>query len=143
MRDFIRALSIFSPHAHWLLRITVAAVFLYHGLTKFADLHGAAYQLGLSLSLALFVAILESAGALLVLLGGLGPDWATRFGGLCHTIVMVGAIVTVHMPRWDGANGGVEFPLTLLAISLFFVFRGNTIMRTPLYGLDRTESRLR
>ena len=26
-----------APYAHWLLRIALAAVFLYHGLTKFPN----------------------------------------------------------------------------------------------------------
>lgn len=119
-----------AKHARWLLRLSLAAVFLYHGLPKFQDLAGFATMAHLPLWVATLVALGEVGGSLLILLGGaMHRDSMTRLGGLALVPVMAGAIVLVHWPNgWNFMNGGIEFQVTLLAIALYFVFTGNGSM---------------
>ncbi len=121
------ALKSLSPYAHWLLRLAVAAVFLYHGPTKFVG----EPAMGMSPFIWYLVGAMETLGALLLLYGGFGADWATRLGGLLLIPVMLGAIFMVHWGQWSFVPseshpmGGMEFQVTLLAISLYFLIRGN------------------
>ncbi len=122
--DVLKSLS---PHAHWILRIVVAAVFLYHGPTKFMM----DPLMGMNPLMWYLVGAMETLGALLLLYGGLGPDWATRLGGLLLIPVMLGAIFMVHWGQWSFVAseshpmGGMEFQVTLLGIALYFLIRGN------------------
>lgn len=55
----------------------------------------------------LMLGIVEVGGALLLLWGGFGPDWATRISGLLLTVVMIGAIVMAHAQYgWSSVNMG-------------------------------------
>ena len=80
------------------------------------------------------ITLAEVAGALLILLGGVGPDWATRIGGPIFAAVMLGAVAVVHGQNgWNSINmgegnkgKGMEFQVLILAISLFFAFKGNS-----------------
>lgn len=122
-----------KPHAHWFLRIALASVFLYHGLTKFPALQGLSEMMGMPVFVVALLAIAETAGGLLVLLGGVGKDWMTRLGGLLILPVMLGAIFMVHLQHgWNSVNmgtgnmgRGMEFQFTLLMIALYFAARGN------------------
>lgn len=126
-----------APHAHWLLRIALASVFIYHGVSKFAGGLAVPPMLDLSSTVWALVALAEIAGGVLALAGGLVSgrpgDLATRAGGLVIIPVMLGAIAMVHWPRWNFAPapdqgfpmGGMEFQVTLLLIALYFVLRGN------------------
>lgn len=40
-----------APHAHWLLRFSLASVFLYHGITKFPMLGMLAYMMGMPVAM--------------------------------------------------------------------------------------------
>jgi putative oxidoreductase len=121
----------FAPYAHWLLRLALASVFLFHGIEKFFDLAGTAQMMD-SMTMAVVAAVLETGGGALVLIGGTGNDLLTRLGGLLIAPVMLGAIVTVHWGQWRFAAtethpmGGMEFQVTLLMVALYFVFVGNT-----------------
>lgn len=123
-------------YAHWLLRIGFAAVFLYHGLGKFPNLSGFAQMAGIPLFLALIVALFETGGGLLVLIGGISRnlDWATRLGGALVIPVMLGAIAKVHWPQWSFVPsethpmGGMEFQVVLTLLGLYFLIRGNADM---------------
>lgn len=57
-------------NAHWLLRIGLVSVFLYHGLLKFSNLQGFADMLPISYFEVVLVALAEVGGSLLLLLGG-------------------------------------------------------------------------
>jgi len=89
------------------------------------------------------LAIAETLAGVLILWGGVGPDWATRVAGLIISVDMLGAIILVHFPHgWNSVNMGVgnmgqgmEFPVTLLLISLYFIVVGN---RTSAPASDRT-----
>jgi putative oxidoreductase len=122
-----------APHAHWFLRLALGSVFLYHGLTKFPVLGGLAEMMGMPVFMVGLLAALEAAGAVLILLGGLGWDWMTRLGGLLLAPIMLGAIFMVHLQHgWNSVNmgtgnmgKGMEFQFTLLMIALFFLAVGN------------------
>ncbi len=128
----MEALKRLSPYAHWLLRIAVAAVFVYHGWGKITNPGGGA-MMGLSSTVWLVVGLLEAGGGLLVLAGGFLPDLVTRIGGVMLVIPMLGAISMVHWGRWSFVPsethpmGGMEFQVTLLLLALFFALVGNTV----------------
>lgn len=132
----MKALASISPHAHWLLRIALASVFLYHGLTKFPQLGGTSEMLGLPVAVVLVVALFEVVGVLLILAGGFLSDAMTRLGGLLIVPVMIGAIAMAHWPQWaftpseTHPTGGMEFQVTLTLIALYFLVRGNGAAET-------------
>lgn len=117
-----------ETHAHWLLRGILAAIFLYHGLTKLPQLELAAQFFEVPVGLFAVVAVLETSGAVLVFLGGFVGRSVTRLGVVLLAPVMIGAIALVHWPRWTFAPseshplGGMEFQLTLLVIMAFLAF---------------------
>ena len=124
-----------TGHAHWLLRATLASVFIYHGVIKLANLEGNAEMLGLSISTVLLVALAEAVGGALVLSGGFSKvtpaaAWLTRLGAIMLVPVMAGAIAMVHWGQWTFVPsqthpmGGMEFQVVLLLLSLYFVVTG-------------------
>jgi putative oxidoreductase len=128
----IQRLNDLAPHAHWLLRVALASVFLFHGIGKFMDLAGTAQMMG-GMPMAVLAAVMETGGGVLILAGGFGNDLLTRLGGLLIAPVMVGAIAMVHWGQWSFAPsdthpmGGMEFQVTLLMIALYFVLVGNSV----------------
>ena len=124
----------FTANAHWLLRISVVSVFLYHGILKFSNLQGFATKLPISYTEVVLVA-LANIGSVLVILGGFRndtlSDLATRIGAALNIPVMVGAIALVHWGRWNFVPtdthpmGGMEFQVTLALLMLYLVITGN------------------
>ena len=118
--DFINNDNIISKNIHWLLRLTIAATFFVHGYPK---LGSEVAQLGM---IGYLVGPFEFLGALFVLIGPFTKDILTRVGGAMLTVIMVGAIY-MHLFKWGDTLGDVEWQLLLLAVSLFFVFKGDEI----------------
>ena len=126
-----------SDIAHWLPRLALAATFLYHGIGKFPMAEGMAGMMGMPVALIYMLATAEVAGGLLMLWGGVGPDWTTRIAGLIFAGVMAGAIGMVHLQHgWNSINmgggnegKGMEFQILILAVSLFFAFKGKLAAR--------------
>ena len=124
----------FTANAHWLLRISVVSVFLYHGILKFSNLQGFATMLPISYTEVVLVA-LANIGSVLVILGGFRndtlSDLATRIGAALNIPVMIGAIALVHWGRWNFVPtdthpmGGMEFQVTLALLMLYLVITGN------------------
>ncbi len=125
-----------AAQAHWLLRATLASVFIYHGVLKLADLEGFAASLSLPISIVFLVALAETVGGAFILLGGASrvmpaAAWVTRLGAAMILPVMAGAIVMVHWGQWSFLPsqahpiGGIEFQVVLLLVSLYFVAKGN------------------
>ena len=121
-------------HAHWLPRIGVAAIFLYHGFDHWRNVEAFGEMFGLGTTLAFVVAYIEVASAALLVLGAPPSryaDGATRVGGLLMIPPMLGAIAKTHWPRWDFAPsdahpmGGMEFQVFMIALGLFFFLRGH------------------
>ncbi len=127
----MQTLDRFSPHAHWLLRIAILSVFLYHGLDKLGNLAGFAEMSQMPVIVALMVALAEAIGGILVFVGGFLKGWITRAGAAMIAPVMLGAIFMVHWGQWhfmateSHPMGGMQFQVTLLMILLYFVVRGN------------------
>lgn len=132
--------TLFAPYAgggELILRLALGIVFLAHGLPKLenpAELTGLLRKLGMpgARLLAWLVAVLETAGAVLLILGV-----ATRIIALGLAIDMLVAIVTVKRsmaksPFTSGTSSGWDFEFMLLAAALAVVFLG----AGPL-GIDR------
>ena len=119
------------PHAHWLLRATLACVFIIHGFGKLLDLSGFAEMMGLSLAVSALVAFAEAAGGIGIIVGAFTKDIVTRLAGLAIIPVMFGAIVMVHWGKWSfmpsetHPAGGMEFQVVLLLIAAYFLVTGN------------------
>ncbi|NQV38052.1 MAG: DoxX family protein [Candidatus Marinimicrobia bacterium] len=130
------SLNKFSPYTHWLVRLSLAATFIYHGLGKFPMAQGMADMMGMPIFMVYMLALMEVAGGLLILWGGVGPDWATRAAGGIFAVVMLGAIMMVHWPNgWnfmsgfgEGTNnaGGMEFQVLLFVTGLTYFINGNS-----------------
>ncbi len=139
----MKVLDNFSPYAHWFLRLALASVFLYHGLTKFPVLQPMADMLQMPVVMIVLVALAETAGGALVLLGGFLNDWMTRLGALVLVPVMLGAIFMVHWGQWHfkatetHPMGGMQFQVTLLLVALYLLVRGNNVNTA---GTPSTES---
>ena len=127
-----------NVRAHWLLRIGLVSVFLYHGILKFTNLEGFATMLPISYLEVVLVA-LANVGSVLVILGGFGSDalsdWLTRIGAAFNIPVMIGAIALVHWGRWNFVPtethpmGGMEFQVLLTLVMLYLVITGNSGLR--------------
>ncbi len=125
------ALDSLKPHAHWLLRIGLASVFLFHGSGKVMDLGGFSQMTGLPTGVAALVALAELAGGIGIIVGAFTNDLITRVAGLAITPVMLGAISMVHWGRWDFSAaegfpmGGMEFQVVLFLTAIYFLVMGN------------------
>lgn len=118
-------------NTHWLLRLALASVFLYHGFGKVANVAGFAEMMGLPVPVAALVTFAEVAGGLGILIGGFGKELITRLAALAMIPVLLGAIVMVHAPRWSFVPaegfpmGGMEFQVVLILIATYFLIVGN------------------
>jgi putative oxidoreductase len=135
-----------SPHAHWALRIAILSVFLYHGLDKWGNLEGFAGMMEQPVIMAALVALLETAGAILVFIGGFLRDWMTRVGAVLLMPVMLGAIFMVHWGQWHfmatdtHPMGGMQFQVTLLLILVYLAIKGNRVGATGTTATERERA---
>jgi putative oxidoreductase len=135
MFDFLDS---FKPNAHWLLRIALASVFIFHGWGKVMNLGGFSEMLGLPVAVIALVTFAEIAGGIGIIAGAFTKDLITRLSGLALVPVLLGAIFMVHWGRWnfvpaeDFPMGGMEFQVVLLLTALYFLVMGNA-------GLSRTS----
>lgn len=126
-------MNVLARYAHWLLRLALASVFLYHGIGKFPQLPQLSQMMQLPVFVVLLVALAETVGSILILLGGFLWGWITRLGALMQIPVMLGAIFMVHWGQWSflpsqtHPMGGIEFQLVLLLIQLYFLIMGNNV----------------
>ena len=128
-------MNFLTANAHWFLRIALASVFIFHGVLKFLNLEGFAQMLPISYLEVVLVASAETAGGLLVLLGGFRggalSDLATRVGAALNLPVMIGAITMIHWGQWNFVPsashpmGGFEFQAVLVLIMLYVAITGN------------------
>jgi len=131
-------LDFLKPHAHWLLRIGFAGVFLFHGIGKIMAFGGFSQMMGLPTPVAALVTLAEVAAGVGIIIGAFTNDLITRLAGLAVVPVLLGAIFMVHWGRWNFTPaegfpmGGMEFQVVLLLMALFFIVMGNA-------GLNRTS----
>ncbi len=131
----------------FIARITLGIVILPHGLQKLLGLFGGAgfsdtVEFFVGSGLPAFVAILiiigESFGALGLILGFL-----SRIAAFGITIIMLGAIVTVHLQNgffmnWGGSGAGEGFEYHLLAVGLGLIV---LIKGGGIWSIDRAISK--
>lgn len=126
----LKNLGKYSNYGTLILRLIVGIVFIVHGYLKLIDLGGTAGFFGnLGIPAAGFFAILV---ALVEFLGGIGyvAGLFTRYAGLLTGIDMLVALILVHarngflIASGGYEGGGYKFVLTLLGISIFFLFHG-------------------
>lgn len=122
----MRRLLPLNPDAGLLiLRVVLGIIMLYHGWPKLTDLDGTIEGFtGMGIPLpalsALFATLAEVGGGLLLLLGALSD-----VAGLLFAIDMLGTITFVHAKNGFAVNeGGVEWPLALLAMALAVALAG-------------------
>ena len=135
----MKAINSLAPYAHWLLRLTIASVFIYHGVVKLENITGFAQMMSLWNPVAVLVALAEVAGGLLVLGGGFRTDklgdMMTRLGASLIIPVMIGTVILVHWGRWnfvpseDFPMGGMEFQISLLFVCVYLLLKGNNVAR--------------
>lgn len=121
------------------LRLALAAVFVAHGAQKVLGVWGgpgfskfisfpAPYDFMKPAWLWMGAAALsELVGGLLLLLGLL-----TRVGAFFLACTMLVAVVGVHWPAFFSSNKGIEYPLSLLAMSLALLISGGGIASVDL-----------
>jgi putative oxidoreductase len=88
---------------------------------------------GMPVAMDFLVALAEAGGGVLVFAGGFLKDWMTRIGALAIIPVMLGAIFMVHWGQWHfmatetHPMGGMQFQVTLLAILVYLLLKGNGV----------------
>ena len=117
-----------APIAHWGIRLSLAATFIYHGMAKL-PVDQASASMGMPGFAVMIVAAIEVVGGFCLLAGGaLRRDWVTRIGAACVILIMINAIWLVHWKNgWNVMSGGMEFQVLMLAVGLYLLVRGNDV----------------
>lgn len=106
-----------KPAAQFVLRVSLAIIFIYHGYPKLFAHRIQSYaefsKMGFPWYFALAIGILEFFGGCLLLVGVY-----TRFVALLFTAEMIIALWRVHMSHGLFAIGNYQFPL-LVAVAAF------------------------
>lgn len=120
-----RLLPLDTDLALLILRVVLGIIMIYHGWPKLTNLGGIIEGFtGMGIPLpalaAVFATVAELFGGLLILVGAF-----TDIAGLLFAIDMLGAITFVHAKNGFAASeGGVEWPLALLAMALAVALAG-------------------
>lgn len=111
----------FAPWGLLILRVAVGLIFLPHGWEKLKNSKGMAQGLGWSTATAVFLGFVETAGAILLILGLL-----TQLAAILLGLVMVGAIY-YKISKWHKkftGDGGWELDLALLGANVALLLSG-------------------
>ncbi len=125
-----------SENGHWLIRLSLASIFLFHGFIKFPMAEMMAQGMGMPLMMIYMLATMEIVGGVFILAGAIFNELLTRIAGGIFTVTMAGAIMMVHWPQWSFVAseshpmGGMEFQLLTLLISILFLAGGNSVFAT-------------
>jgi putative oxidoreductase len=121
------------PIAHWPIRLTMAGIFIFHGVGK-VMMPAMAAMMGMSETVWMLLGAIEAAAGLGFIIGGVKRDdlgiMVTRLSGLAIIPVMLGAIYMVHWPRWSFAPsethpmGGMEFQVLILSVAIYAFLTG-------------------
>lgn len=118
-------LSGLAPYAHWGLRASLAATFIYHGVGKF-PVEGP--MMGMPVALVYMLGIGEVVAGVFLIAGAFGKDVLTRLGAFIVIVVMIGAIAMVHAKNgFNVMSGGAEFQILMLVTGLYFAAKGNDV----------------
>ena len=113
-------MNIIVKNIHWLIRISVASTFIYHGYPK---LGASVANLGY---VGYLVGPFELFGAIFLILGGFLHANLTRVGSLLIAVIMIGAIY-MHLFKWNDHLSSVEWQFLILANCIFFIIKGNKV----------------
>ncbi|WP_375382326.1 DoxX family protein [uncultured Sphingomonas sp.] len=123
-----------EPIAYLGLRIWLALTLMTHGVPKLLHLPhsgapdsyaalvqiiGGRMHLPLSGALAMLVTLVETVGA-----AALAVGMATRLAAVAVIVDLLVAAFGVHFPKWDWAEGGMEYPLLMAAVAAYLLVRG-------------------
>ena len=120
-----------NANGHWLIRLSLASIFLFHGFSKFPMAGMLAQKMGMPLFMIYVLATMEVVGGLFIIGGALFNGILTRIAGAIFSVTMLGAIMMVHWPQWSFVAsesrpmGGMEFQLLILLIGIVFFAGGN------------------
>jgi len=120
-----------SENGHWLIRLSLASIFLFHGFAKFPMAEMMSKSMGMPLMMIYLLASMEVVGGLFILGGAIFSDLLTRIAGAIFSVTMLGAIFMVHWPRWSFVAsdshpmGGMEFQVLVFLLSVLFIAGGN------------------
>jgi putative oxidoreductase len=116
-----------APHVHWLIRLSLAATFILHGIPKIPP-DNFVQMSGLPVIVAWAVGLGEIAAGIALIVGKFTDERLTRLGGLLVVVIMIGAIVLVHAKNgWMVGNRGMEFQALMLAAGMLFLTKGNKV----------------
>jgi putative oxidoreductase len=103
-----------------ILRLCLAAVFIFHGHSLVSQSWGTAWNPELPVPVQAAVAWGQLLGGAAMVLGFL-----TRLAALGLIIIMAGAIYTVHLPNgFDIRQGGCEYNVVIIGICLVLLLTG-------------------
>jgi putative oxidoreductase len=123
-----------KSQGHWFLRLIIANVFLFHGVSKFPAAAMLSEAMSMPKYLIYIVGVFEVFAGILILLGGLSRTrlvWATRLSSIIVIVIMGFAIKMVHWGQWafmpseTHGMGGMEFQVSLILLALYFLMTGN------------------
>ena len=113
----------YTDVAMLLLRVVLAAAFIFHGWSKVSAMEGVVpmfESMGVGTVMTYIASYVEFLGGVALLVGAL-----TRLAGGLLAIFMVVAIYLVHLDRgYSMMNGGYEYQLLLLVGVIFFALVG-------------------
>lgn len=114
----------------FILRITLGALFLIHGIVKFQggieNIVGWFSSLGLPGFMAYAVALIEIIGGIALIIG-----LATRYVSALYVLLMIGAILKVKLSvglLGNGQMAGYELDLAFLVIALYLAINGSKLL---------------
>lgn len=119
----ILELNQYSDFAFLILRLAIAAIFIYHALPKLKNASGMAQMVGMPTGMIFMLGSVEFLSSIGMILGVY-----IQFAALLLAIVMVGAIyfkiAKWHVPFGAMDKTGWEFDLILLAVNIFLFVNG-------------------
>ncbi|MCM3728389.1 DoxX family protein [Neobacillus cucumis] len=114
----------------FILRVTLGALFLIHGIVKFQggieNIVGWFDSIGLPGFMAYGVAFLEIIGGIAIIIG-----LATRFFAALFALMMIGATIKVKLSvglLGNGQMAGYELDLAFLAIAIYLAINGSKVL---------------
>jgi putative oxidoreductase len=128
-----------------ILRVTLGALFLIHGIVKFQggieNIVGWFESIGLPGFMAYGVAFVEIIGGFALIIG-----LATRFVSALFALLMIGATLKVKPSiglLGNGQMAGYELDLAFLAIALYLVINGSKVLSVSQLIFQKDSSDLK
>lgn len=127
----------YASFSSLILRVVLGIIFLAHGLDKFqsgiGNISGFFESLGIPGYMAAVVAVIETVGGILLILGA-----GTRIVSLVLAFVLLVAIFTAKISA--GLLNGYELDLALIAIAASLVLTGSGVWSIDsLFGKNRKQ----